>query len=193
MLPDWDNKIPKRDHANTTYEMPVSVESRLIWNICETRANPIKSPSTWHYRATNRSGVRTQYLLFAGHIDASGEISKSVHRKLQPTYDEAAWLGLLEMEMDYKYIPSKNLRCGWTAGENWMPLARTATLWYWVKSSVSQYGRKRYENYRKYHPDDCQEKSIPFVISVSVWCEKVISGWYALNLDVILKDCPQKL
>jgi len=104
-------------------------------------------------------------------------------------FDWARW----KMKWITKYIPSKEfyrwpgLNC-WEL--NWMPLARTALLWFGWKSSWAVWPGSGTKITRKYHPDDAQE-SRSFVISVfqsdaKKWFPRLIrlhlDGWFSQRI-----------
>lgn len=120
---EWDKKVNKELHAHYVRNS-IQIEAGELDNICNlSRENNIAIYLGIIERAQNRGG----HSLYASlvYINQKGEI-KSVHRKLQPTYDERlTWSpgdgnGLQVHPL--KQFTVGGLNC-W---ENWMPLPRTA-------------------------------------------------------------------
>ncbi len=120
---EWDTKVNKELHAHYVRNS-VQIEAGDIESICKlAKKHKIAIYLGIIERAKNRGG----HSLYASlvFINEKGEI-KSVHRKLQPTYDERlTWSpgdgnGLQVHPL--KQFTVGGLNC-W---ENWMPLARTA-------------------------------------------------------------------
>ncbi len=119
----WDTKVNKELHAHYARNA-IQIELGELDSICElAKTNKIAVYLGIIERAQNRGGHSLYCSLV--YIDAKGEI-KSVHRKLQPTYDERlTWApgdgnGL-------QVHPLKNFTVGGlNCWENWMPLPRTA-------------------------------------------------------------------
>ena len=119
----WDTKVNKELHAHYARNA-IQIELGELDSICTlAKENKIAVYLGIIERAQNRGGHSLYCSLV--YIDASGEI-KSVHRKLQPTYDERlTWApgdgnGLQVHSL--KEFTVGGLNC-W---ENWMPLPRTA-------------------------------------------------------------------
>ncbi|MBU2948702.1 carbon-nitrogen hydrolase family protein [Zobellia uliginosa] len=119
----WDTKINKELHAHYARNS-VQIELGELDSVCSlAKENKIAIYLGIIERARNRGGHSLYCSLV--YIDAEGKI-KSVHRKLQPTYDERlTWSpgdgnGLQVHSL--KQFTVGGLNC-W---ENWMPLARTA-------------------------------------------------------------------
>lgn len=117
----WDSKVNKELHA---HYMRNAVQMEELGSICKlAKANHMSLYLGVIERAKDRGGHSLYCSLV--YIDAQGEI-KSVHRKLQPTYDERlTWApgdgnGLQVHPL--KQFTVGGLNC-W---ENWMPLPRTA-------------------------------------------------------------------
>ncbi len=120
---EWNSTVQKELHAHYIRNS-IQIEAGELDSVCSL----VKEKKISIYlgiieRAANRGG----HSLYASlvYINKSGEI-KSVHRKLQPTYDERlTWSpgdgnGL-------KVHPLKNFTLGGlNCWENWMPLARTS-------------------------------------------------------------------
>lgn len=120
---EWDTKLNKELHAHYTRNS-VQIEAGELNTVCKlAKANKMAIYLGVMERAQNRGG----HSLYASlvYINQDGEI-KSVHRKLQPTYEERlTWApgdgnGLQVHPL--KQFTVGGLNC-W---ENWMPLPRTA-------------------------------------------------------------------
>ncbi len=119
----WDLGINKEIHAHYARNA-VQIEAGELNAVCDlAKEHKIAVYLGIIERARNRGG----HSLYASlvYIDATGEI-QSVHRKLQPTYDErltwAAGDGNGLRVHSLKQFTVGGLNC-W---ENWMPLARAA-------------------------------------------------------------------
>ncbi|PKG49843.1 carbon-nitrogen hydrolase family protein [Olleya sp. 1-3] len=120
---EWDTKVNKELHA-TYVKNSIQIEAGELDRICDlAKTNNIAVYLGIMERAKNRGGHSIYASLV--YIDATGVV-KSVHRKLQPTYDERlTWApgdgnGLQVHPL--KQFTVGGLNC-W---ENWMPLPRTA-------------------------------------------------------------------
>ncbi|MCK5401190.1 MAG: carbon-nitrogen hydrolase family protein [Flavobacteriaceae bacterium] len=120
---EWDKKVNKELHAHYVRNS-IQIEAGELDSICNlSRENKIAIYLGIIERAKNRGGHSIYASLV--YINQKGEI-KSVHRKLQPTYDERlTWSpgdgnGLQVHPL--KQFTVGGLNC-W---ENWMPLPRTA-------------------------------------------------------------------
>ncbi len=120
---EWNTVVNKELHAHYTRNA-ISIESGELNGICQLAK---KHQMAIYLGIIERAGDRGGHSLYCSlvYIDREGEI-KSVHRKLQPTYDERlTWAsgdgnGLRVHQL--KQFTVGGLNC-W---ENWMPLARTA-------------------------------------------------------------------
>lgn len=119
----WDLKINKELHAHYA-KNAVSIEKGHLDSVCKLAE---QHEMAIYLGIIERPLDRGGHSVYASlvYIDPEGEI-KSVHRKLQPTYDERlTWAqgdghGL-------KVHPLKEFNLGGlNCWENWMPLARTA-------------------------------------------------------------------
>ncbi len=120
---EWDTKFNKELHAHYTRNA-IQIEAGELDTICDlAKTHKIAIYLGIIERAKNRGGHSLYCSLV--YVNQNGEI-KSVHRKLQPTYDERlTWApgdgnGLRVHEL--KEFTVGGLNC-W---ENWMPLPRTA-------------------------------------------------------------------
>jgi len=119
----WDLKINKELHAHYVRNS-IQIEAGELDSVCKlAKENKLSIYLGMIERAKDRGGHSLYCSLV--YIDQNGEI-KSVHRKLQPTYDERlTWApgdgnGLQVHPL--KQFTVGGLNC-W---ENWMPLPRTA-------------------------------------------------------------------
>lgn len=119
----WDLKVNKEIHAHYVRNS-IQIEAGELKSVCKlAKEHKISIYLGIMERAQNRGGHSIYCSLV--YINADGNI-KSVHRKLQPTYDERlTWSpgdgnGLQVHPL--KQFTVGGLNC-W---ENWMPLARTA-------------------------------------------------------------------
>ncbi|MCL6273887.1 carbon-nitrogen hydrolase family protein [Muricauda sp. 2012CJ35-5] len=119
----WDLKVNKELHAHYARNS-IQIETGELNSICElAKTNKMAIYLGMMERAKDRGGHSLYCSLV--YIDQTGTI-KSVHRKLQPTYDERlTWApgdgnGLQVHSL--KQFTVGGLNC-W---ENWMPLPRTA-------------------------------------------------------------------
>lgn len=120
---EWNTKVNKELHAHYANNS-IQIEAGELDNICQlAKENKIAVYLGIIERAKNRGGHSLYCSLV--YINQKGEI-QSVHRKLQPTYDERlTWApgdgnGLQVHPL--KKFTVGGLNC-W---ENWMPLPRTA-------------------------------------------------------------------
>ncbi len=120
---EWDTKINKELHAHYANNA-IQIEAGELDRICKLSAqNNIAIYLGIIERPQDRGGHSLYCSLV--YINQKGEI-KSVHRKLQPTYDER----LTWAQGDGNGLQVHSLK-NFTVGglncwENWMPLARTA-------------------------------------------------------------------
>jgi len=139
-------------------------------------------------RAKNRGGHSLYCSLV--YIDQHGEI-KSVHRKLQPTYDErltwSAGDGNGLQVHSLKQFTVGGLNCY----ENWMPLARTALYGLGEDLHIAVWPGS------VHNTSDISRfialESRSFVVSVSALMKKEHFPLDTPHLDKILKNCPEIL
>lgn len=184
----WDNKINKEIHAHYIRNS-IQIEAGELDSICQlAKENNIAIYLGIIERAKNRGGHSIYASLV--YIDQKGQI-KSVHRKLQPTYDERlTWApgdgnGLQVHAL--KQFTVGGLNC-W---ENWMPLARTAL-----------YGQGENLHVAVWPGSDHNTKDITrfiaresrsYVISVSSLMSKNDFPKETPHLDAILAKAPEVL
>ena len=185
---EWDKKVNKELHAHYVRNS-IQIEAGELNTICKLS----KENSTAIYlgiieRAQNRGGHSIYASLV--YINQEGEI-KSVHRKLQPTYDERlTWSpgdgnGLQVHPL--KQFTVGGLNC-W---ENWMPLPRTALyglgedlhIAVWPGSDHNTKDITRF----------IARESRSFVVSVSSLMNKTDFPKSTPHLDEILENAPDVL
>ena len=182
----WDTKVNKELHAHYARNS-VQIEIGELDSVCLlAKEHKIAVYLGIIERAQNRGGHSLYCSLV--YIDAAGEI-KSVHRKLQPTYDERlTWApgdgnGLQVHPL--KQFTVGGLNC-W---ENWMPLPRTAL-----------YGQGENLHIAVWPGSDLNTKDITrfiaresrsFVISVSSLMKRTDFPETTPHLQEILKKAPE--
>ena len=184
----WNSRVQKELHAHYTRNS-IQIDAGELDGICSlAKDKHIAIYLGMIERATNRGGHSLYCSLVF--INKQGEI-KSVHRKLQPTYDERlTWApgdgnGLLVHPL--KGFTVGGLNC-W---ENWMPLPRTALygqgenlhIAVWPGSIRNTHDITRF----------MAKEGRSFVVSVSALMRKVDFPADTPHLDLILKDCPEEL
>ncbi len=185
---EWNSKVQKELHAHYICNS-VTIEKGELDSICKlAKEHQISIYLGIMERAANRGGHSIYASLV--YINQKGEI-KSVHRKLQPTFDERlTWApgdgnGLQVHPL--KEFTVGGLNC-W---ENWMPLPRTAL-----------YGQGENLHVAVWPGSDHNTKDITrfmaregrsFVISVSSLMYKADFPSNTPHLDKILEKAPEKL
>jgi nitrilase len=184
----WDNRIQKEIHAHYARNA-IQIEGGDLKSIQElARENRIAVYLGIIERPLDRGGHSLYCTLV--YIDPQGEI-RSVHRKLQPTYDERlTWSpgdghGLQVHPL--KAFTVGGLNC-W---ENWMPLARTALYGLGENLHIAVWpgAVRNTENITRM----IAQESRSFVISVSSLMRKSDFPADTPHLDVILENCPEVL
>ena len=185
---EWDKKINKELHAEYVRNS-VQIEDGELDSICElAKQHNIAVYLGIMERAKNRGGHSIYASLV--YINALGEI-KSVHRKLQPTYDERlTWSpgdgnGLKVHGL--KQFTVGGLNC-W---ENWMPLPRTALYGLGENLHIAVWPGSDHNT--KDITRFIARESRSFVVSVSSLMTKEMFPKNMPHLDSILKDCPDVL
>lgn len=184
----WESKVNKEIHAHYTRNA-VQIEAGELDSICRlAKESNIAIYLGIIERAKNRGGHSIYASLV--YINQEGKI-KSVHRKLQPTYDERlTWApgdgnGLQVHPL--KQFTLGGLNC-W---ENWMPLPRTAL-----------YGQGENLHIAVWPGSDHNTKDITrfiaresrsYVISVSSLMSKIDFPKDTPHLDLILSKAPKVL
>jgi len=184
----WDTKVNKEIHAHYARNS-IQIETGELDSICHlAQKNKIAVYLGIIERAQNRGGHSLYCSLV--YINAEGAI-KSVHRKLQPTYDERlTWApgdgnGLVVHPL--KKFTVGGLNC-W---ENWMPLPRTAL-----------YGQGENLHIAVWPGNDFNTKDITrfiaresrsFVISVSSLMKKEDFPVNTPHVSEIIKNAPDVL
>lgn len=184
----WDNQIQKEIHAHYIRNA-VQIEAGDLKEIQELAAtNQIAIYLGIIERPQDRGGHSLYCSLV--YINQLGEIC-SVHRKLQPTYDERlTWSpgdghGLRVHAL--KNFTLGGLNC-W---ENWMPLARTALYGLGENLHIAVWpgAVRNTENITRM----IAQEGRSFVISVSSLMRKSDFPANTPHLDVILENCPDVL
>ncbi len=184
----WDHKIQKEIHAH------------YARNAVQIEAGDLEEVQTLakRHRIAVYLGIIERPLDRGGHslyctlvyIDPQGEIL-SVHRKLQPTYDER----LTWSPGDGHGLQVHSLKAftlgGLNCWENWMPLARTALYGQGENLHIAVWpgAVRNTENITRM----IAQESRSFVISVSSLMRKTDFPADTPHLDVILENCPEVL
>jgi len=184
----WDDKIQKEIHAHYARNA-VQIESgdlNEIQQVAKTHKIAI------YLGVIERPQDRGGHSLYCSlvYINSDGEI-KSVHRKLQPTYDERlTWSpgdgnGLQIHPL--KEFTVGGLNC-W---ENWMPLARTALYGLGENLHIAVWPGSVHntENITRM----IAQESRSFVISVASLMQKSDFPASTPHLELILKNAPEVL
>lgn len=184
----WDNQIQKEIHAHYARQS-VQIERGDLDQVC-TLAKKLKLAV--YLGIIERPSDRGGHSLYCSlvYISAHGEI-RSVHRKLQPTYDERlTWSpgdgnGLQVHSL--KNFTVGGLNC-W---ENWMPLARTALYGLGENLHIAVWpgAVRNTENITRM----IAQESRSFVISVSSLMRKSDFPADTPHLELILKNSPDVL
>ncbi|AUC82517.1 carbon-nitrogen hydrolase family protein [Lacinutrix sp. Bg11-31] len=185
---EWDTKVNKKLHAEYVRNS-IQIEEGELDSICKlAKQHNIAVYLGIMERAKNRGGHSIYASLV--YINALGEI-KSVHRKLQPTYDERlTWSpgdgnGLQVHSL--KQFTVGGLNC-W---ENWMPLPRTALYGLGENLHIAVWPGSDHNT--KDITRFIARESRSFVVSVSSLMTKEMFPKNTPHLDLILKDCPDVL
>jgi nitrilase len=185
---EWNKKMNKELHAHYVRNS-IQIEAGELDTICKiSKENNIAIYLGIIERAKNRGG----HSLYASlvYINQKGEI-KSVHRKLQPTYDERlTWSpgdgnGLQVHPL--KQFTVGGLNC-W---ENWMPLPRTALYGLGENLHIAVWPGS--EHNTKDITRFIARESRSFVVSVSSLMNRNDFPENTPHLDEILKNAPDNL
>ncbi|MDX5338268.1 MAG: carbon-nitrogen hydrolase family protein [Cyclobacteriaceae bacterium] len=184
----WDDRIQKEIHAHYARNS-VQIEKG---ELSAVQSLAKKCRIAVYLGIIERPQDRGGHSLYCSlvYINAQGEIG-SVHRKLQPTYDERlTWSpgdgnGLQVHPL--KAFTVGGLNC-W---ENWMPLARTALYGLGENLHIAVWpgAVRNTENITRM----IAQESRSFVISVSSLMRKTDFPADTPHLDFILKNCPEVL
>jgi len=184
----WDLEVNKEIHAHYTRNA-IQIEAGELDSICAlAEAHNIAIYLGIMERAKDRGGHSLYCSLV--YINANGKI-KSVHRKLQPTYDERlTWApgdgnGLQVHPL--KQFTVGGLNC-W---ENWMPLPRTALYGQGENLHIAVWPGN--ENNTKDITRFIARESRGFVISVSSLMRKEDFPDNTPHLEAILEQAPDVL
>ena len=185
---EWDSKVNKELHAHYVRNS-IQIEDGELYAICKlAKANTIAIYLGIMERAQNRGGHSIYASLV--YINQEGEI-KSVHRKLQPTYDERlTWApgdgnGLQVHPL--KQFTVGGLNC-W---ENWMPLPRTALYGQGENLHIAVWPGS--EHNTKDITRFIARESRSYVISVSSLMKKTDFPKDTPHLEAILARAPETL
>jgi len=185
---DWNSKVQKELHAHYARNS-IQIEVGELTEVCEmAKKFKIAIYLGLIERAKNRGGHSLYCSLV--YIDQTGEI-KSVHRKLQPTYDERlTWSpgdgnGLQVHSL--KQFTVGGLNC-W---ENWMPLARTTLYGLGEDLHVAVWpgSERNTSDITRF----IAKESRSFVVSVSALMKKENFPADTPHLEKILENCPEIL
>ncbi|MFC3880358.1 carbon-nitrogen hydrolase family protein [Algoriphagus namhaensis] len=184
----WDDQIQKEIHAHYARQS-VQIEKGDLVQVCSLAK---KLKLAVYLGIIERPSDRGGHSLYCSlvYISANGEI-RSVHRKLQPTYDERlTWSpgdgnGLQVHSL--KNFTVGGLNC-W---ENWMPLARTALYGQGENLHIAVWpgAVRNTENITRM----IAQESRSFVISVSSLMRKTDFPADTPHLELILKNSPDVL
>ncbi len=185
---EWDNKIQKEIHAHYARNA-VQIEAGDLKEIQELAA---KQQIAIYLGIIERPQDRGGHSLYCSlvYINQQGEIC-SVHRKLQPTYDERLTWSPGDGNGLHTH-PLKDFTVGGlNCWENWMPLARTALYGLGENLHIAVWpgSVRNTENITRM----IAQEGRSFVISVSSLMRKSDFPSKTPNLDVILENCPEIL
>ncbi|WP_299102138.1 carbon-nitrogen hydrolase family protein [uncultured Winogradskyella sp.] len=185
---EWDKKVNKELHAHYV-KNAISIEKGELDAVCNlAKSNKIAIYLGIIERPIDRGGHSIYASLV--YINEIGDI-KSVHRKLQPTYDERlTWApgdgnGLKVHAL--KDFTVGGLNC-W---ENWMPLPRTALYGQGENLHIAVWPGSDHNT--KEITRFIAKESRSFVVSVSSLMSKTDFPENTPHLDAILKNAPENL
>lgn len=185
---EWDKKVNKELHAHYVSNS-ITIENGDLESICElAKEHQIAIYLGIIERPLDRGGHSVYASLV--YIDQEGEI-KSVHRKLQPTYDERlTWSpgdgnGLQVHPL--KHFTVGGLNC-W---ENWMPLPRAALYGLGENLHIAVWPGSDHNT--KDITRFIARESRSYVVSVSSLMSKSDFPENTPHLDEILKNAPDTL
>jgi nitrilase len=185
---DFDSPMQKQFHARYV-QNAIQPEAGELDDVCKlAKQKKIAVYLGFIERAKNRGGHSLYCSL--GYIDQEGQI-RSVHRKLQPTYDERlAW-----SPGDGNGLRVHPLK-GFTVGglncwENWMPLARAAMYAQGenVRVAVWPGSRRNTEDITRFIAKEARS----YVVSVSALMRKSDFPEDTTYLDELLENAPEFL
>ncbi len=182
----WDSEVNKELHAHYTRN---AVQMEELGTICKLAKD---SHMAMYLGVIERAKDRGGHSLYCSlvYIDETGEI-KSVHRKLQPTYDERlTWApgdgnGLQVHPLEQFTVGGLNC---W---ENWMPLPRTALYAQGENLHIAVWPGS--EHNTKDITRFIARESRSFVISVSSLMSKKDFPEHTPHLEKILEKAPEVL
>lgn len=184
----WDNRVQKEIHAHYARQA-VKLEAGDLQEVCRLARDLKIAVYLGIIERPQDRGGHSLYCTLV-YIDPQGEI-RSVHRKLQPTYDERlTWSPGDGHGLQTHRLGSFTLG-GLNCWENWMPLARTALYGLGENLHIAVWpgAVRNTENITRM----IAQESRSFVISVSSLMRKSDFLASTPHLDVILKNCPEIL
>jgi len=183
---EFNNVQQKEIHAYYV-ENAVQIEAGDLNKICEiAKKYAIAVYLGFMERAKNRGG-HSIYCSLA-YIDKLGEI-KSVHRKLQPTFEERLTWAMGDGNGLQVHELNKFTVGGLNCWENWMPLARTALYGLGENLHIAVWPGS-YSNTKDITRFIARE-SRSFVVSVSSLMSKNDFPKDTPHLNKILENCPE--
>ena len=184
----WDDRIQKEIHAHYARNA-VQIEKGDLREIQELAQKHHIAVYLGIIERPQDRGGHSLYCTLV-YIDPEGEI-RSIHRKLQPTYDER----LTWAPGDGKGLQVHSLKeftvGGLNCWENWMPLARTSLYGLGENLHVAVWpgAVRNTENITRM----IAQESRSFVISVSSLMRKSDFPETTPHLEYILENCPEVL
>lgn len=184
----WDDRIQKEIHAHYARNaLQLDAE-----DLREIQALARKHRIAVYLGIIERPSDRGGHSLYCSlaYIDSTGEI-RSVHRKLQPTYEER----LTWSQGDGNGLQVHPLKAftvgGLNCWENWMPLARTALYGLGENLHIAVWpgAVRNTENITRM----IAQEGRSFVISVSSLMRRSDFPTNTPHLDLILENCPEVL
>ncbi|MHA7130832.1 carbon-nitrogen hydrolase family protein [Algoriphagus namhaensis] len=184
----WDDRLQKEIHAHYARQS-VQIEAGDLEEICSlARSFNLATYLGVIERPSDRGGHSLYCSLV--YISEKGEI-QSVHRKLQPTYDERLTWSPGDGHGLQVHPLKKFSLGGLNCWENWMPLARTALYGLGENLHVAVWpgAVRNTESITRMIAQEARS----FVISVSSIMRKSDFPSDTPHLDVILENCPDIL
>ncbi|BAO76024.1 nitrilase [Winogradskyella sp. PG-2] len=185
---EWDKKVNKELHAHYVSNS-ICIEKGELDSVCQlAKKNEIAIYLGVMERPTDRGGHSIYASLV--YINEEGKV-QSVHRKLQPTYDER----LTWAPGDGNGLQVHSLKAftlgGLNCWENWMPLPRTALYGQGENLHIAVWPGSNHNT--KDITRFIARESRSYVVSVSSLMSKADFPNGTPHLDTILKDAPDTL
>jgi nitrilase len=184
----WDDRIQKEIHAHYARNA-VQIENGDLKEVQELARKHQLAIYLGIIEQPQDRGGHSLYCSLA-YIDPTGEI-RSVHRKLQPTYEERlTWSPGDGNGLQTHPLKSFTLG-GLNCWENWMPLARTALYGLGENLHIAIWpgAVRNTENITRM----IAQEGRSFVISVSSLMRRSDFPTNTPHLDLILENCPEVL